>query len=144
MQKLEDFSNLQQSRERFQQMNAEEKQDADRAKWREFLSAYKSRLNSDGDDVDGAIRTDLMGKANPRFVLKNWILHDAIKKAEKGEYGAVQELLRACENCYSKQTISFVGNGGDSGEGVEGGGGKSMITTKQIDAPASAAALYNT
>lgn len=56
--------------------------------WKQWLEKYASRTHSeraewgDDDDVD-AVRTKEMRGANPRFVLRQWVLEEVIKKVEQ-------------------------------------------------------------
>lgn len=47
-----------------------------------WLQTYAKRVNEEKDAFDEDARLDAMQKANPRFVLRQWVLEDTIKKME--------------------------------------------------------------
>ena len=57
--------------------------------WKKWLDVYKTRIESDADEwaSEGDMwlekRCDAMRSANPRFVLRQWVLEEVIKKVEK-------------------------------------------------------------
>jgi len=57
--------------------------------WKEWLEAYRTRIESDADewasegDVWPEKRRQAMLGANPRFVLRQWVLEEVIKGVEK-------------------------------------------------------------
>lgn len=86
------------------------KQTHDRKLWRSWCDKYVGRLADDikATEEDGASivrRITSMRQRNPTFVLRNWILQDAIAQAEKGDFGGVQTLVdmlrEPCNPVYS-------------------------------------------
>ncbi len=56
------------------------------AQWEEWLKAYAERINSEiaqGEWVGEDERKEAMRLANPRFVLRQWLLEEIIKKVER-------------------------------------------------------------
>lgn len=47
-------------------------------------------------------RISLMKTVNPKYILKNYILEDAIKKADEGDYSLVNDLLYIAQNPFSE------------------------------------------
>ena len=43
-----------------------------------------------------------MKNVNPKYVLKNYILQDAIQKADEGDYTLVNELLEMAQNPFDE------------------------------------------
>lgn len=59
-------------------------------KWSEFLVKYYGRLSFEWKTPEDRIMSaKIMRENNPTFVLRNWILQDAIEAAEKGNYDEV-------------------------------------------------------
>jgi uncharacterized protein YdiU (UPF0061 family) len=59
-----------------------------KADWKKWLKRYAERVENEvdlwrteGDDVD-KLREEAMRGANPRFVLRQWVLEEVIKKVE--------------------------------------------------------------
>ncbi len=59
------------------------------AQWSLWLKAYQDRLSNQG--VDELSRQMLMKQHNPRFILRNYMLEEAIQKAEAGDYSLLTE-----------------------------------------------------
>jgi uncharacterized protein YdiU (UPF0061 family) len=49
-----------------------------------------------------------MRAANPRFILRNYLLHQAIEELEKGENTLFQQLQEAMKDPYSNQFDQFL------------------------------------
>ncbi len=58
-----------------------------------WLAAYRTRLAR--ESRDDAARRETMRASNPRFVLRNWVVHEAILSAEQGNDALVHELADA-------------------------------------------------
>ncbi|KAL0566335.1 hypothetical protein V5O48_015679 [Marasmius crinis-equi] len=77
-----------------------------RREWKEWLEKYKVRIESERDlwnDADGDVearRVEEARVANPRFVLRQWVLEEVIKKleddAESGKIVLSKVLQMAC------------------------------------------------
>lgn len=60
-----------------------------------WLQDYAARLRE--DPLTAAERAHVQGRANPVYVLRNWLAHEAIERAEQGDMGgvlALQDVLR--------------------------------------------------
>ena len=124
MDKLESYAAVAKMQEDVGGKSSEEKEGEDRKVWRAFLSKYMEALGGDGGDV-GTMRRN-----NPRFVPKNWLLQAAIEKAERGDYGLVEEIRVACDHVYDKEWFDAEDRG--------------LIASNQRSAPAGKDSLYNT
>jgi hypothetical protein len=63
---------------------------ADTERLTAWLTRYAQRLMR--NDVDDRTRRDRMLRANPKFVLRNWMAQEAITNAEAGNYAQIEEL----------------------------------------------------
>jgi uncharacterized protein YdiU (UPF0061 family) len=77
------------------QYNTEE----NRQKFQQWMSRYKQRLDNDEDAENRVTR---MNSANPKYILRNWIAHEAIQKAKKGDYAMVQEVYEVLKHPYDE------------------------------------------
>ncbi len=64
----------------------------------EWLDAYDKRL----EDEKAQNRNEKMLGVNPKYVLKNYILQEAIEKAESGDNSLVNELLKLAQNPFDE------------------------------------------
>eukprot|EP01065_Artemidia_motanka_P020290 TRINITY_DN2430_c0_g1_i1.p1 TRINITY_DN2430_c0_g1~~TRINITY_DN2430_c0_g1_i1.p1 ORF type:complete len:644 (+),score=176.67 TRINITY_DN2430_c0_g1_i1:69-1934(+) len=67
--------------------------------WRVWLRGYAERVAEEGH----AGRGEEMRLANPRYVLRNWMMTLAYEKAEDGDYSVVRELLQLLADPYTDQ-----------------------------------------
>eukprot|EP00759_Apiculatamorpha_spiralis_P018300 PhF_6_TR24770/c0_g1_i1/m.34010 len=72
-------------------------------------------------------RRNKMESVNPLFILRNWVLQEAIASAEKGDYSRVQELCDLVGNPYHGDVLAAVATSQNTVSGsvgdVNGGGG---------------------
>lgn len=69
--------------------------------WLPWLEAYASRINDDrsewsevpDDMIDDARKAEMLG-VNPRFVLRQWVLEDVIKRVERDHEGGKRVLAK--------------------------------------------------
>lgn len=71
----------------------------------EWLKEYSKRLQADKDTPEQ--RVDRMKAANPRFILRNYLLHQAIEELEKGENKLFTKLHEAIKTPYSDAHDEF-------------------------------------
>lgn len=62
---------------------------------RNWLNEYKNRIEQNYDNT-------LMKKTNPRYILRNYMLYEAIEKAEQGNFKLVNVLLNIVQNPFEK------------------------------------------
>eukprot|EP00899_Mesostigma_viride_P006229 jgi/Mesvir1/15607/Mv03215-RA.1 len=94
---------------RMGQRKPEEKAVDDKRHWRVWLDKYRARLCREVADIASedqlrvaqAERDAVMSKSNPRVVLRNYLAHTAIQKAEEGDYTEVRQLLAALLDPFS-------------------------------------------
>jgi len=66
----------------------------------EWLDEYDKRLKENESSIEE--RQERMLKANPKYVLKNYMLQEAIEKAEEGDYRLVEALFEIAQNPYAE------------------------------------------
>jgi len=66
-----------------------------------WLMQYRERLIADGRPDD--VRRKQMHAVNPLYVLRNYLAHEAIEKAEAGSYTMIHELQEVLRNPYTEQ-----------------------------------------
>jgi len=64
----------------------------DRAGIEAWLDRYRARLGA--EQSDDAERGERMRRANPKYVLRNWVAQEAIAAAQRGEFGLIDSLRR--------------------------------------------------
>ncbi len=62
---------------------------------------YAARLQEDGQDP--ASRREQMNRVNPWFILRNYLVQEAIDRAEAGDYAGLHDLYEALQNPYLEQ-----------------------------------------
>lgn len=67
----------------------------------DWLQAYRRRL--DEDTLDPAARRERMRRANPCYVLRNWLAQEVIDRAEAGDASGIAELLDVMRTPYDEQ-----------------------------------------
>jgi len=66
----------------------------------DWLDSYDKRLES--NKISQSTREKNMLSINPYIVLKNYILQEAIDKAENGDYTLIEELFKIAQNPYKE------------------------------------------
>jgi serine/tyrosine/threonine adenylyltransferase len=67
----------------------------------QWLAQYAERVNQ--DYLPGPERRTRMDRANPHYVLRNYLAQQAIDRAEQGDYEGVRELLDVMRHPYDDQ-----------------------------------------
>lgn len=86
--------------DKLDKLTAEEKSEGDRAKWATWIAAYKTRVLSELSSSKQSVaefaahRRESMNKANPKFVLRNYLAQNAIKAADGGDYSELHRLFK--------------------------------------------------
>ncbi|XP_054712716.1 protein adenylyltransferase SelO, mitochondrial-like [Uloborus diversus] len=98
-----------------EEMTRETKSKNDKLLWNKWLKRYKIRLDQDMKNCRNLNeynrgRLKVMKQNNPKFILRNYILQNAIEKAEKGDYSDVKQLCKLLENPYDCSYSSVVQN----------------------------------
>jgi uncharacterized protein YdiU (UPF0061 family) len=62
----------------------------------DWLGRYAARVRASG--IDPASRRALMDRANPRFILRNWLAQQAIERAQRGDEAMIHQLLEAARH----------------------------------------------
>lgn len=68
---------------------------------REWFRRYERRIRS--DEGEFRKRSAIMLKANPKYVLRNYLVQTAIEKAEDGDFSEIRELLDLIRRPYESQ-----------------------------------------
>lgn len=69
--------------------------------WEKWIGQYKTILAK--KSFDDEKRIVVQNKANPAFVLRNYLLEDAIEKAEQGDFSQVETLLNRARKPFETQ-----------------------------------------
>jgi uncharacterized protein YdiU (UPF0061 family) len=73
----------------------------DREAFDVWARRYAQRLGAEGsDDAQRAVR---MAGVNPKYVLRNHLAENAIRRAREGDFGEVQRLHRVLQRPYDEQ-----------------------------------------
>ena len=70
--------------------------------WVSWLKLYQLRLQKESDHSQSR-RITMMNLANPKYILRNYLVDQAIQKAEKGDYNEIQQLLDVLTDPYDIQ-----------------------------------------
>jgi uncharacterized protein YdiU (UPF0061 family) len=71
-----------------------------------LMQDYAARIKANTISRDESVRR--MRAANPRFILRNYLLHEAIAELEKGEDVLFQKLQQAIRAPYSSDSDEFL------------------------------------
>ncbi len=63
-----------------------------------FLEQYRARLQA--NSISKAASRELMGKTNPKFILRNYLLYQCIEEISNGKTEMLMKLTQALENPY--------------------------------------------
>ena len=67
---------------------------------KQWFESYKKVCEEQSDGFES--RLEIMKKVNPKYILKNYMLQDAIEKADEGDYTLVNELLEIAQNPFDE------------------------------------------
>lgn len=67
---------------------------------KQWFESYKKVCEEQSDGFES--RLEIMKKVNPKYILKNYMLQDAIQKADEGDYTLVNELLEIAQNPFDE------------------------------------------
>ncbi len=70
--------------------------------WKNWFASYTERLAE--ESVDDSIRRKRMNGVNPKFILRNYMLQEAIDEAEKGSYQLIDDFYQMLQKPYEDQT----------------------------------------
>lgn len=76
--------------------------------WEEWLTAYRNALAKTPAKITDEIRRLSMNAVNPKFILRNYLLEEAIRAADKEDYSKVNELLKLSSNPFDEASISEI------------------------------------
>ena len=66
----------------------------------EWLKEYKKSIEDQKQDFE--IMKELMKKTNPKYIIKNYMLQEAIEEADKNNFKLVNDLLNIAQNPFSE------------------------------------------
>jgi uncharacterized protein YdiU (UPF0061 family) len=70
--------------------------------YHEPMNAWLDRYDERIKNIDTAERKAQMLEANPKYVLKNYMLQEAIEAAEKGDFSVVDDLFKISQNPFDE------------------------------------------
>ena len=70
--------------------------------YHEPMNAWLDRYDARIKTIDTAVRKEQMLGANPKYVLKNYMLQEAIDAAEKGDFSVVDALFKIAQNPFDE------------------------------------------
>jgi uncharacterized protein YdiU (UPF0061 family) len=70
--------------------------------YHEPMNAWLDRYDERIKTIDKAVRKEQMLAANPKYVLKNYMLQEAIDAAEKGDFSVVDDLFKIAQNPFDE------------------------------------------
>ncbi|CAD5110924.1 DgyrCDS283 [Dimorphilus gyrociliatus] len=80
-------------------------------KWNDWLNQYVKRLEADIEGVNTDIKTlnterrNIMNKANPKLILRNYIAQSVIEKAERGDFIPANNILKLLETPFEDHLL---------------------------------------
>jgi len=82
----------------------EQERDAARDAWTQWLARYAARVSAQSPGAEArAERAAAMNRANPKYVLRNYLAQQAIDAAHAGDYAPIAELLDVMRAPYDEQ-----------------------------------------
>ncbi len=74
-------------------------------KMKSFITQYESRINSNTISKEDSLA--MMKKANPKFILRNYLLYECIEEISNGKREMLNKLTKALENPYEEVFPEF-------------------------------------
>lgn len=71
--------------------------------WLSWLRKYRAKLATDIGILTSEERVQHMNRANPMYILRNYMAQTAIERAEKGDYSEVRRLYELLRTPYDEQ-----------------------------------------
>eukprot|EP00466_Bigelowiella_natans_P005672 jgi/Bigna1/77232/fgenesh1_pg.46_\ len=94
----------------FQKISEEKRAESNREKWSSWLGKYRSRIlqivAAESKKYDGNVFSRIassMDSHNPKYILRNYMLQDAISRAETHDYSGVEALLQLVRDPYAQE-----------------------------------------
>ncbi len=72
-----------------------------RSSWHNWFAKYLVAIRR--QNVSDKIRAKKMNAVNPKYILRNYLLQQAIELAEKGDYSEIDQLFILCQHPYKEQ-----------------------------------------
>lgn len=100
--------------EKLKDKTTEEKKQIDKELWSNWLHEYVRRVQEDFDatssdiDIKMTERIKMMNCNNPRFILRNHIVQEAIEKADYNDFTEAKMLLQILENAFSEKSVEEI------------------------------------
>lgn len=92
--------------------------DTEQKSFSEFLQKYKDRLSE--NEISREEAKNLMKKANPKFILRNYLLFECAEQLNKGSRQLFDQLFEALQNPYQETHPEFSGKRPSKYDGVVG------------------------
>ncbi len=89
----------------FRQIFYKEPNQPEKSAFMDMLQHYAQRVKENQISADEA--KEKMRRANPKFILRNYLLHQAIEELEKGEIKLLRKLEEAIKEPYSDSSSDF-------------------------------------
>ena len=96
---MQEIENSKKEREDIER-NFDQKLTAYKEKWNQWVLRYKALLQ--GQKQIDEERREKMNKVNPAFILRNYLLENAITKAEKGDFSGVIQLFECAKKPFEE------------------------------------------
>lgn len=78
--------------------------------WTKWLATYAQRIKNDinNNSIDQYmyVHVQLMNDNNPKIILRNHLIQNAIQKAERGDYSEIEKLHQILKDPYDKHKTS--------------------------------------
>ena len=72
--------------------------DSDIIRWNEWVSRYIHRIAE--ENISPSSRVDAMNRINPKYILRNWMLEEAIQNAENSNFDLIDQFYDMIQDPY--------------------------------------------